>query len=1017
MEEGNHVHRHLGYVLLAAILVVGLAGSTFAAGPPVTVTTTVTGDPTPGATVSVKAAVTISDGSTLKGIKWSQTGGIHATLSNVTTDTVTITLPSRKVFRDELMLVLEEAPISNAKLPAYVPARASYEGGLQNRFTVAGISPHALVDAATVQLDIEVTTTSGTYHVAGKLAGNVPWETATGLRNVPLLLPVLLHGKTQATYDWSLNVPAGSQAKLIDAATQNPEFTPDVAGTYDLTVTDLASGKPAKLSIHAGTWQGIITGQDADGRPVPDKACMTCHVKNTPTFDLFTPWAKSGHAEVFTQNVNTPNGHYGPNCLSCHAVGYNAKGVNNGGIDEAVDWTAFLASDLMAHGDPGNWAKVLANFPATARMSNIQCENCHGPQQSAAHMKKDESRKTLSSDLCGTCHGEPLRHGRYQQWQLSAHANYETAVAEGTDPSCSRCHSAQGYVAWQKNSFSSANVKVEWAEDDVHPPTCAACHDPHDVGTTSGGPTTNAKVRVSGNTPALLAGFTATNVGSGALCMTCHNGRRGLRDDSNFNIADATRAPHAGPQADVLMGRNMYFTQVGTRGIHSMIQDSCVACHMESTSPPPDLAYKNADGTYGGTNHTFFASNTICAKCHSSITLDTVQKPVEAKMDALKVQIETAIRNLMQAQIRAGNSIDLGGKKTVKNASDITGIEFIESHGRQGVNVTLTGGEKVDDLSLAAVKVVRPAGPAVELYSVADPALGKAGWNYFMAHSDKSKGVHNPAFINSALDVSVFAVSAINTAAVATKPGPVGINPAIGGGIGNGAGAISCKSPYVYWSEIAGHTPGTAGSHWRTDLVARNLETSRASLRFILHTASGDLESAGTIDGSSQKAFEDLTAAMGGATNLGALEICSDRPLLVSSRIFNKGESGTFGQGFDGRVADLGYSTGDTFSLIGLRQKTGEYRSNFVVTNGGKTEAQVSINLFDATGKSLTAYTLTVPAGAALQDVEPFKNRANLPDLDWGFATVTVLKGTNILSAASMIDMKTNDPTTIEAKQ
>jgi hypothetical protein len=37
----------------------------------------------------------------------------------------------------------------------------------------------------------------------------------------------------------------------------------------------------------------------------------------------------------------------------------------------------------------------------------------------------------------------------------------------------------------------------------------------------------------------------------------------------------------------------------------------------------------------------------------------------------------------------------------------ITAVEFISSHSRQGVNVTLTGGTKVSDLSLATVKVVR----------------------------------------------------------------------------------------------------------------------------------------------------------------------------------------------------------------------------------------------------------------------------------------------------------------------
>ena len=124
----------------------------------------------------------------------------------------------------------------------------------------------------------------------------------------------------------------------------------------------------------------------------------------------------------------------------------------------------------------------------------------------------------------------------------------------------------------------------------------------------------------------------------------------------------------------------------------------------------------------------------------------------------------------MQAQIRAGNTIDLNGQKTIKNASDITAIEFISASGRQGVNVTLKDGTKVSNLSLANVKVVRPGIAPVELYAVADPMIAKAGWNYFMVVNDKSKGVHNPAFVNSALDVSSFGVSSLNAAALLLGP-------------------------------------------------------------------------------------------------------------------------------------------------------------------------------------------------------------------------------------------------------
>src|SRR5205814_6231270 len=118
-----------------------------------------------------------------------------------------------------------------------------------------------------------------------------------------------------------------------------------------------------------------------------------------------------------------------------------------------------------------------------------------------------------------------------------------------------------------------------------------------------------------------------------------------------------------------------------------------------------------------------------------------------------------------------------------------------------------------------------------------------------------------------------------------------------------------------------------------------------------------------TISGGGQKAFEDVAALLGATRAIGSLEICSDQPLLVAGRTFNAAASGTFGQNFDGYVADLGYASGQTVSLIGMRQKADLFRSNLSVTNGGTTEAQVAITLFDSTGASLKTYTVTVPAG------------------------------------------------------
>src|SRR5436305_71619 len=154
-----------------------------------------------------------------------------------------------------------------------------------------------------------------------------------------------------------------------------------------------------------------------------------------------------------------------------------------------------------------------------------------------------------------------------------------------------------------------------------------------------------------------MAGFTANIAARGAICMTSHNGRRGLRDDNpgDFTPSDATRAPHEGPQADVLMGQNLYLTKVGTPGFHSMVEDSCVNCHMEKTTAPAAVSLPGV-----GTNHTFYADRTICSKCHSNITADSVQGPVLSKMDTLKGEIQKAI-NAAVANPAAGGGTAIGG--------------------------------------------------------------------------------------------------------------------------------------------------------------------------------------------------------------------------------------------------------------------------------------------------------------------------------------------------------------------
>lgn len=712
----------------------------------------------PGASVTLKATTEITDGSTISGYKWSQVSGVKATISGAETDTIKLTLADAAAYKDALIKGLP----------------------ILDRFTIQAINPHSLEAAEVATFKVTVTTSSGSYSDTVNVNAHLPYVINTGIRNVPQGIPVLLNGENQNSYDWSVSGPSDTMAALTDTTTQNPSFTPDVAGKY--TLTEKVSG--ATITVYAGTWAGGITGQDENGRPLA-KDCTICH-NGTVAPDKFSTWSKSGHAEILTQNIDNPAGHWSLACASCHSVGYDGN-LDNGGFDKAIKDEGWEPP----HGAVGNWAKMLSSYPKSAGYANIQCENCHGPNKSPAHTADAAARISISSDVCGSCHGEPPRHGRYQQWEESSHANYELAVLEATVENrgpitghCARCHSAQGFLAWIQqdnlNQFiqgANGNATIDelralgLTKDSVHPQTCVVCHDPHDVGTQSGEPNT-ATVRISGDTPMLPAGFQAKNVGRGALCMTCHNTRNGLHNDTN--PPNSYSAPHVAAQADVLMGQNAYFISESQRSSHANIIDTCTTCHMEETPPPAEFSYN-----LSGTNHSFEASIGVCSSCHGD-ALDghALQVGIEEKVHRLAEMMGEYLLNKSPNAITvkdytphtfSGKSYDVKSDAVVIDKSNIATAEPTEPHGQQGyllklntpVSVTYSPpGESPHSVTLSELEIqlgdITTDG-STSIIPTSD-ILVKAGWNYFLIHGDGSEGVHNPTFANEVLDASIEAL-------------------------------------------------------------------------------------------------------------------------------------------------------------------------------------------------------------------------------------------------------------------
>jgi hypothetical protein len=496
----------------------------------------------------------------------------------------------------------------------------------------------------------------------------------------------------QTTWNWQIDLSgaSGSTATIQDATTQFPSFTPDVKGIYK--VTEKVSGKT--LTIYAGTWMGEMTKDYS----APAAVCGGCHNDNAAP-DMWKQWKTTAHASALQRKIEGAAGpHFTEECISCHTVGYD-KTANNGGFDDVEQgsgWT--YPTKLQA----GNWNTLVTNA-TLGQLAGIQCENCHGPQnqpnggphQSSLGSSPDFiARVSWSSDVCASCHQETPFHYKPSQWSVDGtadggefvgHANRDVAIREGAfermAPSfvaatgavvpqgnnlkhCARCHSAQGfamyaqqinagyagYLTSDSNPLSASNHPATGSElkakglnlSEVESQTCTACHDPHYNNDT----TNKYQLRIYDKVGALPNGMTnITGMGTGAICVACHNGRNAEHSDFAQNTLEfasgqyialpqlvAWPTEHDGPQAEMMYGFSTYFTPRYTPSPHLAVVDTCAGCHVKIATGS-EAASKQAS------NHAFGTDNTICATCHGSGTNvdgDALQAANQLQIEGLR---------------------------------------------------------------------------------------------------------------------------------------------------------------------------------------------------------------------------------------------------------------------------------------------------------------------------------------------------------------------------------------------
>lgn len=482
------------------------------------------------------------------------------------------------------------------------PAKAATAPAAANRLSIRGLSTQDVKDYSL-----------GTAQCASGLS-TVGVGQAVYLET---LIPLTTPAASIVGVEFSLaNKPVGSAAALqtsplgenvpVGAPTDRLAFRiggrtmlrPDVEGTYTVNaiVTSTNGVSTLTKNITAGRFLGYSQG------------CVACHSGGLLAQNM-TSFTNTPHATAFQRKIDDSTGHFGKNCISCHAVGFDSNtNAVNGGFDDVMLASGWQFPATLTN---GNWAAMPA---ALKNVANVQCENCHGP--GSRHVVSDgilgntnAISISMDSATCGQCHDAKTHHIKSPEWANSGHA---VATRDPSGPGregCVGCHTAKGFTARMKGQTPT--------DTSYEPIGCATCHDPHAIDNPH-------QLRYAGDINLMDGITTVKNAGMGALCMKCHYGRRNAATYVETTTGGSTFGPHHSNQADMLAGANgiTYGKVIPSSAHGKSVENSCVGCHMQETAAT-DVGFTQVGG------HTFKVAANIgtnrvelteaCISCHGEM--------------------------------------------------------------------------------------------------------------------------------------------------------------------------------------------------------------------------------------------------------------------------------------------------------------------------------------------------------------------------------------------------------------
>jgi len=573
-----------------------------------------------------------------------------------------------------------------------------------------------------------------------------PASTTSGLKNVPIGITQYLDGGTQTSWNWQVvSAPDSSDVTaLTNPTSQTPSFIPDLTGQY--VFKEGVSG--LEITVTAGTYVGW-------------QQCAQCHNGNISGAPVTVePWLGTGHATMLTKMINgnyQDDDDYTSRCAVCHTLGDTPEETapSNGWWDAYLisGWTFPVVANNYSYAvNKDNWNKMPQSLK---NLSNIQCENCHGP--GSVHT----GTKSYNQSVCFQCHDNTDDEDVPNTWRTSAHAQSLTAAGGYVtkNASCVKCHVSQEIVSANFEGNTPTTVT------NPYPINCAACHDPHSAANPN-------QLRVYGSETIAGGTFTLTNIGAGAICTACHtdetaNPNTGIQNallgaetpTEATTIHHSTAELFAAGQGFTLTGAGAYAASIVSSphaaGALSSLsgKDLCVTCHMYDDS-----------GTYFTLttgNHSFAMSDELndatdaCKQCHTvdasatngsnTVTgFDTIVNPLTGSPIPNWDGGPTSVVEGVQDRVQGLLSV---------LACAITTTSITGNQGTCSANTVDAAGNPV------VWSVAIPTGRGIA--NVISPSNGTAGftftsvftqkeldavYNYNVVNQEGSMGVHNTKF-------------------------------------------------------------------------------------------------------------------------------------------------------------------------------------------------------------------------------------------------------------------------------